>query len=413
MVTLEQFQAETQRRRLEKAELARLPSCTAASLYVHVPFCFHKCHYCDFYSITRQSPQRMEAFVKRLLAEAKFWAQAPVGRRPETIFIGGGTPSLLPFSTMQRLLEGLGERFDLSAVTEWTVEVNPATADTEYLRMMRRAGVDRVSLGAQSFDPADLAALERHHDPGDVPRAIEMAREAGFERISIDLIYAVPGQTLASWEQTIERALELGLNHLSCYGLTYEPNTPLAVRRRLGRVEAAPESLELQMLHRTRELAKDAGLEAYEVSNFARPGEESLHNLHYWRAGSYVALGPSGASHVEGVRFRNTPHLGRWEAATDADVLEVEDFEVLSPPHRVAEAAMLGLRLAEGIDPAALDRAFGGDFRSRFAETITGLVVPGLLVEGNGRLAVSARGLSLTDAIASEFLTEVEAAPAP
>lgn len=409
MVTLGQFSTQPLPSRLGRRELERLPSCAGAALYVHVPFCFHKCHYCDFYSITRQTPERMGLFVDRILAEAGLWTAAPVPLRPETVFFGGGTPSLLPYSAMQRLLEGLARRFDLSGVHEWTVEVNPATADGDYLRMMRECGVDRVSLGAQSFDRADLAALERHHDPADVPRAIEMARDAGFRRISIDLIYAVPGQTLASWERTLGTAVDMGLDHLSCYGLTYEPNTALTVRQRLGRIEAAPEDLEIQMLWRTREIAADAGLGAYEVSNFAVPGEESLHNLHYWRAGSYIGLGPSAASHMEGVRFRNTPHLGRWEravAGVAGGELEVEDYEELSGSHRAAEAAMLGLRLAEGIDPAAMDRRFGGDFRARFAEVVARLAAPGLLLEREGRLVVSAAGLALTDAIASEFLRE-------
>lgn len=395
--------------RLGAGELERLPPCAAMALYVHVPFCFHKCHYCDFYSITRQTPERMERFVDRILAEAALWTAARGPARPTTVFFGGGTPSLLPHGAMRRLLDGLAARFDLSGVREWTVEVNPATADAEYLRMMRACGVDRVSLGAQSFDRQDLAALERHHDPEDVPRAVEMARAAGFRRISLDLIYAIPGQTLASWERTLDRALGLGVEHLSCYGLTYEANTPLTVRRRLGRITAAPVELELQMFRRTREIAAKAGLAAYEISNFAVPGEESLHNLHYWRAGSYIGLGPSAASHVEGVRFRNTPHLRRWERAGEggeAGELEVVDYEELSPEHRVAEAAMLGLRLAEGIEPARLDKRFGGDFGARFGGVVRRLVEPGLLVEREGRVVVSGKGLALTDAIASEFLRE-------
>ena len=174
---------------------AALPAAPVEGLYVHVPFCFHKCHYCDFYSITRQTPDRMERFVDLILCEADQWNRArPRGSwGPRTVFFGGGTPSLLPTDSMARLLRGLANRFDLSAVDEWTVEVNPATASLEYCQMLRAAGVNRLSFGAQSFRPDELATLERHHDPDDVPRSIELARASGFARMNVDLIYAIPG----------------------------------------------------------------------------------------------------------------------------------------------------------------------------------------------------------------------------
>ena len=192
--------------------LLNAPSLTPANfvgnevpaLYVHIPFCFHKCHYCDFYSITRQTPDRMARFVDLILREAEMWCGTETsGSRPvtnfRTIFFGGGTPSLLPLPEMQRLIKGLRDRFDLSTIDEWTVECNPATVTPEYCAMLFNAGVNRLSFGAQSFNPAELKMLERHHDPEDVPRSIAMARAAGFKRLNVDLIYAVPGQTLASW----------------------------------------------------------------------------------------------------------------------------------------------------------------------------------------------------------------------
>ena len=229
----------------------------------------------------------MKCFVDLILAEASFWSSNAPGPtiRPRTVFFGGGTPSLLPLLEMQRLLSGLATQFDLSGVSEWTIEINPATATLEYCRMLRAAGADRLSFGAQSFDAADLKLLERHHDPMDVPRSVSIAREAGFTRLNLDLIYAVPGQTLESWLGSLGRALELQTPHISCYGLTYEPNTPLAVRRRMGRVTAVEETLELQMLHRTRQVLADSGRPPYEISNYATPGEECRHNLHYWTGG--------------------------------------------------------------------------------------------------------------------------------
>ena len=386
-------------------DLASLPATSAAGLYVHVPFCFHKCHYCDFYSITRQTPERMEAFVDRVLREADLWRGSPVGRSPTSVFFGGGTPSLLPHAAMARLLRGLRERFDLGGVAEWTVEVNPATADGDYLRMLRDNGVDRLSLGAQTFDPTELRTLERHHDPADVDAAIAMARIVGFERLSIDLIYAIPEQTLASWRRSLDRAIALGLEHVSCYGLTYEPNTPMTVRKRLGRIVPAEESLEVAMFRLARSRLADAGLSAYEISNHARPGRESLHNLAYWLGESYIGLGPSAASHVEGTRFRNTPHLRHWEQAIDAGQLGAIDAERLHATQRASELAMLNLRLTAGIETADFIRRTGSDPRVIFADAIGELRELGLLADDDGHLRLTDAAWPVADSVAARFFS--------
>ena len=256
---------------LHPRELACAP---IPGLYVHVPFCFHKCHYCDFYSITRQTPDRMARFVELVLAEAEMWngPDAPIVR-PRTVFFGGGTPSLLPMDLMRGLIAGLRARFDFSELNEWTVEVNPATASLEYCHMLRESGVDRLSFGAQSFDRDELKVLERHHDPEDVPRSIDFARAAGFSRLNVDLIYAIPnkkvvsplnkgdttlyfGQTVDSWARSLDAAVALGVPHVSAYNLTYEPNTPIAVKKRLGQLDLTCESTELEMMR----VARDAAL---------------------------------------------------------------------------------------------------------------------------------------------------------
>src|SRR3954471_5155848 len=286
---------------------AAVPAATAPGLYVHIPFCFHKCHYCDFYSITRQTEDRMSRFVDLILDEATLWTANPARPlpRPRTVFFGGGTPSLLPVPHMRRLILGLREQFEFDRLEEWTIECNPATVSAEYLAMLRELGVDRLSFGAQSFDRAELQTLERHHDPDDVPRSIELARAAGFDRLNLDLIYAVPGQTLDSWAHSLDATLSLGTSHVSCYGLTYEPNTPMAVKKRLGLLRATEESLELEMFRHARAATAAKGLPAYEISNYASPGEECRHNLVYWTGGDYLGLGPSAASHVQGWRWKN------------------------------------------------------------------------------------------------------------
>lgn len=385
---------------------AALPFARTDGLYVHIPFCFHKCHYCDFYSITRQTPERMNYFVDLLLREADQWVEArrPESLRPGTIFFGGGTPSLLPIDAMGRLLVGLGDRFDLSQVDEWTVEVNPATADEAYCRILRAHGVNRLSFGAQSFDRSELATLERHHDPVDVPRSVQLARRAGFERLNVDLIYAIPGQDIDSWSRSLEEAIALETGHLSCYGLTYEPNTPMAVKKRLGVLQAADEAVELGMLHHTRRRLSQAGLAPYEISNYAEPGEECRHNVMYWTGGNYLGLGPSAASHVEGWRWRNRPHLGEWEAAVEAGVLPAIDVEHLSPERRAGELAMLMLRLSAGIDYSIFSARTGRDPRDLFRAQIDQLQAVGLLHAGEHALRLTESGIDVADAIAAEFL---------
>jgi oxygen-independent coproporphyrinogen III oxidase len=390
-----------------RLEVADLPLGGLEGLYVHVPFCAHKCHYCDFYSITRQSPERMNAFVERLLSEGRAFATARAGqRRMDTVFFGGGTPSLLPAAAMGKLVRGLREIFDLGGVTEWTIECNPATVDLAYLEMLRGLGVDRLSFGAQSFNRQDLAALERHHEPEDVPRSLEMARRAGFERLSIDLIFGVPGQKLEDWEQSLGAALACGTSHVSAYLLTYEENTPLAVKKRLGRLVPAAEELEVEMLRLTRRRMREAGLEPYEISNFARPGQECRHNLMYWQGGSYLGLGPSAASHVHGTRWRNKPHLGEWEAAVDSGKLGATAIEVesLTPDHRAAELAYLLIRTRRGIVFSDFANKTGLEARVRFARAIKRLVPAGVMEADDVGLRLTETGIAVADSVAAELL---------
>jgi oxygen-independent coproporphyrinogen-3 oxidase len=387
-------------------DLARLPRAPIEGLYVHVPFCFHKCHYCDFYSITRQGEERMARFVALVLHEAEMChvAHPAAGRNLTTVFFGGGTPTLLPETLMSRLLAGLRERFDLSAVEEWTVEANPATVREDYCAMLRAAGVNRLSFGTQSFNTSELKTLERHHDPDDVERSITSARSARFSRLNVDLIYAIPGQDLASWSDSLERAIAMKTPHVSCYNLTYEPNTPMAVRHRLGHFQAIPEHVELQMLRHARSRLASAGYRAYEISNYARPGEECRHNLIYWTGGNYIGLGPSAASHVAGWRWKNRPHLGEWERAIEAGELPATDVESLTTSQRAGELAMLMLRLDRGIEFDIFQMRLGLDAREIFAPHIDRLGKLGLVHIDETSIKLTDAGIPVADAVASEFL---------
>lgn len=392
--------------------LRELPTAEAAALYVHVPFCFHKCHYCDFYSITRQTDDRMGRYVDRVLAELDLWLDSsPVRVVPRTVFFGGGTPSLLPIEHMDRLLRSLRDRLDFSRLEEWTIEVNPATADLDYCRMLRSHGVDRLSLGAQSFDERELALLERHHHPDEVAESVRIVTDAGFKRVNLDLIYAIPTQTLESWGRSLAAALAMQTGHLSCYGLTYEPNTPIAVRRRLGEFTPADDDLEVAMFRLARRTLRAAGFQSYEISNHARPGQECRHNLVYWSGGNYVGLGPSAASHVAGVRFRNKPHLGEWELAVDHRQLPITDAERLTARQRADELVMLRLRCDAGVDLADFAERCGLDAGSLYAEALRELEVL-RLIERDGRgFRLTEAALPVADAVIARLVTSDHHAP--
>lgn len=382
----------------------------ARSLYIHVPFCFHKCHYCDFYSIV-DSQDRQAQFADRLVRELiaiSPWA----GESPlQTIFVGGGTPSLLRVDLWERLLATLADRFDLSEIRagrgEFTVECNPETVTPDLMAVLRAGGVDRVSVGAQSFNPAHLRTLERWHDPENVPKALAMAAAAGIPRSSLDLIFAVPGQTLAEWETDLQRALALGTEHLSCYNLTYEPRTAMTARLGRGEFTPADEETEVAMYERTLHLLRSRGLERYEVSNYARPGAEARHNLAYWRGEQWLAAGPSASAHVAGHRWKNVPRLDDYLTLDDEGFAPIIDHEPPDAARALAERIMTGLRIAEGLDGRWLHgeaeglEAGCGDRLAREAER---QAAAGLMDLSGGRWRLTEAGFLLADGIAGEFM---------
>jgi oxygen-independent coproporphyrinogen-3 oxidase len=319
--------------------------------YVHVPFCRHKCHYCDFYSFV-DGDGRQRAFVDRAKRELQAWSPR-VTRPLETLFVGGGTPTMLAPDELHDLLGAIRRAFPWKADAEWTVEANPETVTPEIATALVESGVTRVSMGAQSFQPHLLQALERTHDPASVARAVGHLRTAGIGQVNLDLIYAIPGGTLAEWQDDLRRTLELAPNHVSCYGLMYESNTPLGQRHAKGLVQGAPEELEVAMHETTCEALGAAGFEHYEISNWARPGRRCRHNELYWRNDDWLAVGPSASGHASGLRWRNVPRLGDWLASGPWS--PVQDVERLDADGRVGEAFMMGLRLLEGMPHARVN----------------------------------------------------------
>jgi len=324
------------------------PGAPARSLYIHIPFCFHKCHYCDFYSIVDRQG-RQPAFTDRLIRELDALAPLADPSTPlDTVFVGGGTPTLLDPELWSKLLAALHARYIITDATEFTVEANPETVTADLARLLAGGGVNRVSVGAQSFNKTHLKTLERWHDPDNVPRALDLAADAGIDRRSIDLIFAVPGQTLADWTADLDRALALGVTHLSAYNLTYEPATAMTARLHKGEFQPTPEDLEIDMLDALVDRTAAAGLDRYEVSNFATPGLECRHNLAYWRQRDWIAAGPSASGHLAGWRWKNTPRLADY--LSDAPLPPATDVEPPDPRRALCERVMTGLRLREGLD---------------------------------------------------------------
>ncbi len=373
---------------------------TIHGLYLHVPFCFHKCHYCDFYSLVDgPGRDRQGAFVDAMILELDRVTET-YRPRPETLFVGGGTPTLLRPDLWRRLLHRLSELGLLHEVVEFTVEANPETVTDELAAALAAGGVNRVSIGAQSFDRDLLQRLERWHEPENVGRAVDRFRTAGIDNINLDLIFAIPGQTLEQLDADLDAALALEPTHLSCYSLIFEPNTPLTRKLQLGRVRQAGEDLERALYERVIERLADAGYEHYEVSNWCRPGRPCRHNLMYWRNENWLGIGPSAASHVAGWRWKNEPHLGRY--LSGAPTTPVTDLEHLPRAARVGEALMLGLRLRQGVDLAWLDSQLEPEDERR--RTIDELIDAGLLEKSDARLRLTDTGLFVADGVLAGLL---------
>jgi oxygen-independent coproporphyrinogen-3 oxidase len=318
-------------------------------LYVHVPFCVRKCAYCDFYSVPVKNGI-IEAYIDALFAECKAYGGMPF----RTLFLGGGTPSILGADNLTKLVDGLCSNFDLSQLEESTIEANPESATEETLEAALKAGFNRISIGVQSLSDGELKAVGRIHTAGQAVAAIGLAKKVGFRNISADLIIGLPGQTWDSLRDSIYRLTSLGINHLSLYCLSLEHGTPLAQN---SPDNLPSDDLQAELFEQARAYLKDEGFVHYEISNFALGGRECMHNLNYWRGGEYLGLGPAAASHLGGKRFKNRPDLAVYLENPTGIVEEVEE---LSPEEKAAEEAMLRLRLLdEGLDVAEFTRRYG------------------------------------------------------
>ena len=376
----------------------------ARALYVHVPFCMSKCRYCDFYSLPQALPSAA-AYIAACRSELEMAMASSQIRGPlRSVFVGGGTPTHLPPRLLEPLLTSIGPLVDSS--TEFSIEANLGTLSLEVAQSLIHGGINRVSVGIQSLVESELKILGRSHSPATAKEALATLKACGINNLGADLIYGIPGQTAQSWRQTLTEALELGIDHLSCYALSFENGTPLGDDLAHGRLHEMDEFIQKDLYYLAIDLAGNAGLEHYEISNFARPGKRCRHNLTYWRNDSYLGIGPAAASYVGGIRRTNRPDLAGYLSAIQAGQLPPADSECVPPAITMGESMMLGLRLIEGVDRAGFFDRFGKDLLQAFPQTLTRYLPLGALVLTPSHLRLDQKALFAADAILADFIAE-------
>ncbi|MDZ4689330.1 MAG: radical SAM family heme chaperone HemW [Planctomycetaceae bacterium] len=372
--------------------------------YIHVPFCRHRCGYCDFTLIAGRD-DLVGDYLAALSREMRFHEHdIDAGRSPlDTLFLGGGTPTHPEPADLRRLFALLYDRFEWTSDAEVSVEANPLDLTDEKRAILDESGVNRISLGVQSFSAETLKLLERDHAPDDIPAVVRRVQRQ-CENVSVDLIFGVPGQTLAEWMETLRRGIELGVPHISTYGLTFESGTAFETRRQRGQLARAPEELERDMYAAAMDVLTAAGYEQYEISNFARPGFECRHNQVYWQGREYFAYGPGAARYVHGRRETNIRSVLGWLSKLERNESPVGDAEELAPEARARELIYLGLRTSHGVR--------GDEFRERTGFVLNDLVgdairsqqVLGLLDDEGDAIRLTREGKFVADRVVLEFL---------
>lgn len=375
----------------------------ALALYVHWPFCVSKCPYCDFNSHVRAHVDQAR-WRDALLADLVHEAALTAGRPVASIFFGGGTPSLMPPETVAAVIEAADRHWGLAAACEITLEANPSSVEAARFADLAMAGVNRVSLGLQALDNATLRFLGRAHDVDEGLAALTTA-QAAFARVSFDLIYARPDQTLVAWENELARALSFGTEHLSLYQLTIEPGTRFATEAAAGRLTLPDEDLAADLFATTRAMTAAAGLPAYEISNHARPGAESRHNMTYWRMDDYVGIGPGAHGRRNGTATVRHKKPENWLAAIDRQASGIAQEDALNPAERRTEALLMGLRMREGVDLRHIARLGGiGVERVIDRRAAAMLARQGLIAITDDRLTVTDAGMPVLNAILGEIV---------
>ena len=366
------------------------------SLYIHIPFCVRKCHYCGFYSTTYTLPQA-DKYIASLRLEAASYQRAFDGRTFDSVYMGGGTPTALSPEQLKELIVAIHEYFQISRDAECTVEVNPNTVSGSQLMLLREGGINRLSLGVQSFNNDVLKTLGRLHTAQEAADAFMLARNAGFTNIGIDLIYNVPGQNGAQWNETLDKTIMLKPEHVSAYSLSIDEGSRFMSEAEAGRFSLPGDEQSITMYERAVNDLGRAGYDHYEISNFSLPGFTCRHNMNYWERGEYLGLGPGAWSFISGRRYHAITDVREYSLRLKAGLSIIQDEEVANFRQAANETVMLGLRMAEGVDLVRFERDFGADISRQLEENATPLQQAGLLEKTRGRIRLTGRGFLLAN----------------
>ena len=367
-------------------------------LYIHVPLCRQRCHFCAFY-LEIATPARIEAYLSALERELTLYHQQNLlgGRALQSIYFGGGTPTVIPALQLTTLLDRIQNTYSVTPDVEVTVEAHPSTVTRQDLRILAEAGFNRISLGAESMVPQDFIPIGRPGTVSDTEQAVQDARTAGFSNINLDLMYGLPGQSLASWTATLHSLLALDPTHISCYALTIEDHTKLAQDIAKGLVSAPDETLQIEMETATESVLASAGFTRYEISNYARPSYACRHNLLYWTDGDYIGLGPSAQSYVAGCRFGNIADLDAYAGQLQKGYLPVTDRRMLTSEEQQRDALIFGLRLLNGVSSSLTTDNPGQ------RDILNQLIAKGLIIEEGTRTRLTPLGRRFADSVASDL----------
>ena len=371
-----------------------------SSAYVHIPFCTQICYYCDFSKVFIKN-QPVDAYLEHLIQETRSYE---IGKL-RTLYIGGGTPTALSAQQLAYLLTELSKVMDLSEVEEFTIEANPGDLDPDKIAVLKDSQVNRVSLGVQTFDNKMLKRIGRSHQEQDIYDNIRHLKQAGFDNISIDLIYALPGQTMDQVKENVAKAIDLDIPHMSLYSLILENHTVFMNRMRRGKLPLPKEELEAEMFEYIIDELEKAGFEHYEISNFSKPGFESRHNLVYWDNAEYYGLGAGASGYVDGIRYKNHGPIRHYLEAVEAGKARITE-EHLTLEEKMEEELFLGLRKKSGVSKARFEEKFGVSFDQRYGQVVASLTEQGLLVPDDKQVRMTKRGLFLGDTVAEKFILE-------
>jgi oxygen-independent coproporphyrinogen III oxidase len=374
-----------------------------SGIYLHIPFCKAKCIYCDFYSVAGQD-ERIDNFVNALIREIEQCSIDTSKWTFDTIFIGGGTPSLLNANQMETIITALNNKYDLSNIIEFSIEVNPGETPREKLKDFYSLGINRLSMGVQSFKPELLQFLTRIHSTDDVFRTFQSARNAGFENINCDLIYNIPGQTLKDWQNDLDKLTEMNPEHISAYSLTVEQNTKLFELVQNKTIVMPIDELHQQYNDITDTSLRNNNYLQYEISNYSKPEKECLHNLHYWENDKYLGFGPSAHSYDSIKRWNNYSNLNKYISLIENDKTPIELFDNITEIKKINEIIGFGLRMTNGFDLSKIPT----DLRNSFDKNLhhTQIKFPEMIIKENDRIKLTQKGLNFADAIAVELMIQ-------